>query len=182
MSNAKNRTSAMVGAAVAVVAFAGIATFAIQSQQAKKTDPQTSVQKPIEDIDIQLKPTADDSVKVLNPVFKGDELTFTESTEKVPAGTNPMSFAIESYLKNIPAVPKTVKVLNCSVENKIATVDFSSDIMAGYGTEDEQMIINGILKTFGKFPEVNAVRILIDGEPAETLGNIEIQNPQPVIH
>ncbi len=182
MTKSKTKTTALLSAAIAVVAFAGVTTVVLQSQKAEKSTQAVTTQKPIDDIEIQLKPTGqENSVKVLNPEFKGDNLTFSEKIQTVPDGVDAKSYAISEYLKNIPAVPKTVKVLNCDVKDSIATIDFNSDIMAGYGTEDEQMIINGILKTMGSFPDVKAVRILVDGEPVETLGNIEIQNPQPVL-
>lgn len=179
--NSTNLAAVVIG--VGVTALAGLGWYAMQpkSNPATQHSENTTAGK-IDDIDIQVKPVdKPENVTVLNPEFKGDELTFKSSTKEVPKGEDPKVYALNEYLANVPAVPKSAKALSCKVDKGIATVNFNGDLMAGYGTEDEQMVINGILKTLGAFEDVKAVRILIDGEKAETLGNIEILDPQPVL-
>ncbi len=139
-------------------------------------------QTPPPDFEIAVKPRAEhEKVSILSPEFSGDEMVFTRQQVDVPAGVDPHSFVVNSYLEKIPAVPKEARVISVTVKDGIAEANFNESLRAGYGTEDEQMIVNGILASLGAFPDIKAVRILIDGSPVETLGNIEIKDPQPVI-
>ena len=147
-----------------------------------KDELRTTSQHEPPKIEITVPPEKQDSeVTVLTPTFDADGLRFSKQTAEVPHGEDPYVFAVNKYLEQIPAVPKEARLLSCEVDQGVATANFNSTLMAGYGTEDEQMVVNGILATFGTFKEIKSVRILLEGENVETLGNIEIKNPQPVI-
>jgi len=120
-------------------------------------------------------------VKVLTPVYTGDDLTFRQGEKDTPPGQDDRVFAINEYLKTISAVPSEAKATGCKVESGIATIDFTSAFEAGYGTEDERTIVEGILTVLGQFKDIEAVQFTLDGKPLESLGNIDLTVPQKVV-
>src|SRR5690606_5920316 len=90
-------------------------------------------------------------------------------------------YAVREYLKSISAIPREAKLLDCTVSNGIATLNFNSAFAAGYGTEDERTIVEGILTTLGQFEDIEGVIFHMDGRPLDTLGNIDLGGPQKVI-
>lgn len=66
----------------------------------------------------------------------------------------------------IDLIPKNTKVNNIEIEDGIVCIDFSEEFIKEQtlGGEQENMIINSILKTLVELSEVNGVKILIDGE------------------
>ena len=122
-----------------------------------------------------------DEVLVMKPEYQGDELVFKTTTEKTPEGEDARKYAVREYLKSISAIPKEAKLLDCTVSNGIATLNFNSAFAAGYGTEDERTIVEGILTVLGQFDDVEGVIFHVDGQPVDTLGNIDLGGPQKVI-
>lgn len=120
-------------------------------------------------------------VRLLTPKFIGDELRFDATQSSAPAGANPMVYAVNEFLGHVKAVPNGARATAVTVKDGLATLDFSGAFAQTYGTEDEQVILNGILTVMGQFSEVRSVQITVVGRPIETLGNVEIMDPQPVI-
>lgn len=176
---------AVVVIVLGLTTLGSLAYYVVQPQMRRV--PEAELRQPDEpsempDVEISVKPSSKvDQVSILDPDFSGDDLVFNREKVNVPAGVDPHVFVVNSYLEKIPAVPKEARVLSVKVADGVATADFTADLVAGYGAEDEQMIVNGILASLGAFPEIKAVRFQIEGETIETLGAIEIQDPQPVI-
>lgn len=92
--------------------------------------------------------------------------------------------ALEALIRGMPegsgyrfvSFPKATKVLGVTIEDKICTVDFSRDILeANVGAPGEAALLEAIVCTLARSAEVDKVRILIEGEPAETLaGHVDI--------
>lgn len=153
----------------------------IPPDEARQTGKQN--QNPPQDLDITIKPKANDlRVRVLSPHYQGGELSFIATETDVPKGEDPHVFAVNEYLSKVKAVPQDGRLKSCQVSNGVATADFTPALQSGYGTEDEQTVVNGILAAFGAFDDVKYVRFLVDGQPIDTLGNIELKDPQPVLH
>jgi spore germination protein GerM len=73
----------------------------------------------------------------------------------------------------IPTVPSSVRVRAVYIHEKTAYLDFSSDIVNDFsgGSAAEYMLVASIVQTAcANFPEVEAVRILVEGEERDTLG------------
>lgn len=73
----------------------------------------------------------------------------------------------------IATVPSSVRLLATYVHDKTAYLDFSREIMDDFsgGTAAEYMLVASIVQTAcANFPEINAVRILVEGEETDTLG------------
>jgi hypothetical protein len=125
--------------------------------------------------------TGGEGVHLLTPYYADHELKFSTEPVKVPKGTDPRVFAINQYLRNTKFVSADAMVKSVSVSNGTAELDFTEQIIGGYGTEDESTVINGILAVMGQFKDVEYVKFLVDGKPIDSLGgNLELVDPLPV--
>lgn len=152
-----------------------------QSRESENDPNQNSSRiEPRVDVTSQDAPKAE-HVMVFSPDFSSTDLKFTSKRMDVPAGVDIYTFAVNEYLSQIPSVPNTARAKTCVVDKTVATLDFDATILAGYGTIEEGAIVNGILKTMGQFPDVNAVQFQVDGKIVESFGNIELTIPQKVL-
>lgn len=119
-------------------------------------------------------------VTILKPKFENGELTFTESKTTAKSGETILT-AVNEYLAQIPAVDKDARLLGVEMHGGIATLKFSPTFESGYGTDDEKSIIVGILTTLGQFPEIKKAQFTIEGKQLESLGHIDLTEPQDVI-
>jgi spore germination protein GerM len=73
----------------------------------------------------------------------------------------------------VATVPPSVRVRAVYVHDKTAFLDFSREIVDEFvgGSAAEYILVASIVQTVcGNFPEVEAVRILVEGEELDTLG------------
>jgi len=75
--------------------------------------------------------------------------------------------------------PKDTRVIDVTVKNFIAYANFSQEITKlSVGSRGEELIVASIANTLIKFPGVEKVQILIEGQPVETLaGHVDISKP-----
>ena len=105
---------------------------------------------------------------------------------KVEKGDLPLK-AMEELIKGPsegselkPVLPKETKVRSVKVEDNIAYVNFSKDLIdnLNVGSSGEIIVISAIANTLTEFPGIDKVQILIEGEKTETLaGHIDITEP-----
>ena len=70
-------------------------------------------------------------------------------------------------------LPASVRVRGVFINDKEAVIDFSSELVDDFagGTTAEYMLISSLVQTVcANFPQVEAVRILVEGEEVETVG------------
>lgn len=120
-----------------------------------------------------------DKVTTLKPRVEDTDLKFDATKVTPPAGVDPKVFVVNEYLKYIDAAPGA-KANSVTVRDGIATVDFNSELQAGMSSMDEGTVVNGILAALGTFKDVEAVQFTVNGQPIETLGHIDLTEPQPV--
>jgi hypothetical protein len=125
--------------------------------------------------------TGGERVHLLVPYYADHELKFTSEQFEVPRNVDPHVYVVNDYLRATRFVPKEATVKTCVIEDGTATLDFTEAFYTSYGTEDESTVVNGILNVMGQFNDVSFVRILVEGKPIDTLGNIELTDPLPVI-
>jgi hypothetical protein len=156
--------------------FAGTAVYVRQAPKVHPRPPAKTQQAASPKVERPQK-----TIEVLEPSYndKGD-LVLEPRVQALPPGTDGMVAALNAYLRKVPAVPSAARVRSVRVERRVATVDFSAEFDAGYGTEDERTIVEGVLTTMGQFPGVDTVRFLINGEETQGIGNIDLSTPQPV--
>lgn len=69
-------------------------------------------------------------------------------------------------------LPPGTTVLDVRVEDGVAYPNFSRELVTGFrgGSENEQVTLYAIINTLTSLPDVEKVRILVEGEPAEFIG------------
>lgn len=123
------------------------------------------------------KPVKESTVKVQTPTYEGDELQLHESATKVHAGQNRYLAAINGFLSGYGHAGKAN---SAKVEGDVLVVDLSREYNEGLSSEDETTLVNGIIATAKQFPKVNKVRFLVNGEPVDTFGHLDLTQDMPV--
>lgn len=126
------------------------------------------------------KPSHSDP-QVVVPSMKDEKLTFQNHQEVVPEGMDPMVFVINKYLTDSKVVPATARALKVELKDGVALIDFTPAFDQTYGSDDERILLTGLRTTMGQFPNVEKIQFFVDGKPVETLGNVELSDPLPVI-
>lgn len=122
-----------------------------------------------------------DQVTTLDPRMEGDDLKFNQGKSTPPAGMDPKVFAVNEYLSKLEAMDKNAKATSVDVVGGVATINFTPEFESGFSSMDEKTVVEGVLAVMGFFPEVQTVRFVVDGKPIESLGHIDLTEPQPVI-
>lgn len=120
-------------------------------------------------------------IKVVIPKYndKGD-LSFSNSIATVPDKENRYLFAINAFLKAAKVTEPKAKAISAVVRGKVLFIEFNEAFATGYGTEDEETLVNGVCRSAGQFSEVNQVQFMFNGKPLETLGSVELSSPLSV--
>lgn len=84
------------------------------------------------------------------------------------------SVAIREEIAKIgfkPIIPKNTEILGMTIneDTKICTVDFSNDLLNYESKTQEKNIINSIVYTLTEFPNIEEVKITIDGKDMDEL-------------
>lgn len=82
--------------------------------------------------------------------------------------------------EGINVMPKGTKVLNVTINDKVATVDFNKEFQTNFtgGSTGEIMLIGSIVDTLTEFKEINAVRFTLEGQPLDILGgHLDLTEP-----
>lgn len=134
---------------------------------------------PADEIPGEEETVVDGSVTLVIPTYD-ENLDFDSEPVEVPEGADQILFVVNLFLGRFDDAGAGA-VDRIEVESGIASVYFSSEFRRSYGTEDEQILVNGLLVTLGQFPEVEFVKFYAGGRPLETFGNIDLTDPLPVI-
>lgn len=130
-------------------------------------------------------PAAPDTVQVYLPsVSSQGELVYEPRPLSVKASPNPYADAIEYLLKNASGFPKNTRLLSAKREGNTLVLDFSKEFVEGFegGSDDEAAVINALARTAGSFPDVERIRLLVEGKPIESLGgHIDTSEPIAVV-
>lgn len=76
--------------------------------------------------------------------------------------------------------PKGTKVNRVTVQNGMATVDFSPELVERFvgGSTGEEMLVGSLVNTLTEFPEITSVQIIVNGKAIETIsGHLDISAP-----
>lgn len=116
----------------------------------------------------------DSQVKVLTPKSQGGNLSMDQATESVPAGTDPIVFAVNRYLENSHLLPAGAKVLKVEVKDGVAMIDCTEAMDKTVGSSDEEALIKGLTKTLGQFPEITTAKFYVSGQQIQSWGNVDL--------
>jgi hypothetical protein len=89
----------------------------------------------------------------------------------IPHTKDALKAAVEELIKKEPqteqainVIPRDTEVLDVNVENAVATVNFSKEVLnANVGSEGEILGIQSIVNTLTEFPDVEAVSFQVEG-------------------
>lgn len=119
-------------------------------------------------------------VRVVSPSYEGSALKLDSKSERVPAGADEILFAVNRFLEEAKVSPSQAKAQGAKLDGDLLTLDFNKPFDKRYGTEDEQTLVKGILAAASQFEGVKRVKLTVEGEALESLGNIDLTEPQPV--
>ena len=80
----------------------------------------------------------------------------------------------------VSMIPPKTKVRGIKIENGIAYVNFSQELIKKFngGSAGEIMLVGSIVNTLTEFPEIKAVQIMVEGEKVETIaGHMDTSEP-----
>jgi hypothetical protein len=103
----------------------------------------------------------------------------------VPQTTTPVEAALEALIAGVPgspfmtSIPNTTKVLGVSIENEVATINFSQELRnLNVGSPGEAAVLTAIANTACQFQNVSSILVEIEGEPVDSLGgHIDMTDP-----
>ncbi|HHU51119.1 MAG TPA: GerMN domain-containing protein [Firmicutes bacterium] len=115
----------------------------------------------------------------------GAESYLVPERRKIPYNGNPQLAAVQE-LFNGPESPdlqavfsRKTKVLKLEIQDGLATIDLNKEATkSSRGAWGEALTVSALVNTLTKFPEVDQVRILIEGKEVETLsGHVDLSRP-----
>lgn len=114
----------------------------------------------------------------------GESLLVPELREISPT-TQPEQAALRELVKGPvteglqSVLPKKTTIRALKISNGLAVVDFSREaVRIDRGSWGEALVVWSVVNTLTKFPQVEAVQILIEGEPVETFaGHFGLSQP-----
>lgn len=104
----------------------------------------------------------------------------------LPASEHPATAAVEALLagpqnKDLKAVfPNGTKLRSLTVKEHTAYVDFSDKLVknANGGSAMEILLVGALVNTLTEFPDIEKVRILVDGKAIDTIsGHMDLSEP-----
>lgn len=125
-------------------------------------------------------------IKVYYPDDQGIGLVTVKRQVRVEPSGDKYKAAMESLMSGTKdkgctvIIPKQAALRSVKVEDGLATVDFDRNLVKHFvgGSTGEEMMIGSIVNTLTEFPEVKKVRILIEGQPVETIaGHMDLSEP-----
>lgn len=124
------------------------------------------------------------SVVVYVPISEGNTYRWEAKPVPVGADEDPLRIALEHLLitRDTP-FPQGTRLLRVTVEEGIAQVDFSRDLVDKFpgGSTTEALIMESLCRTLAQFTDVEKVRVLVEGKKISTIGeHIDLSKPVPV--
>ncbi|MCL5039962.1 MAG: S-layer homology domain-containing protein [Firmicutes bacterium] len=101
----------------------------------------------------------------------------------IPDTKTPAAAAMELLIQGPPpggplwsGIPRDTRLLGVEIKDGTAYVNFSREITrANVGSSGEALLVQSIVATLGQFPTVKRVKILVEGQPVETLaGHVDL--------
>lgn len=142
-------------------------------------DKPTSVKNPGEQN--STSPSKEGKVIVRTPKPYENEVEYNKQEVDVKEGENKYLVVINGFLKGSRITPKNAVATSAELDGSILKINFTKSIEAGYGTEDERVLIDGICRSAGQFPEVKQVLLLLDGQSFESFGSVDLTQPLDVL-
>lgn len=188
MSNRKppSQRTLLVITLVTVTAVASLATYvkltpADKVPAGEHRDHVGQAKPPRVDVRTERIRSDEASVLVYSPRATGNSVTWEHREVAVPPSQDPKVFAVNEFLHSTKIVEPNARLLAVDVEDGVAKLSFNAAFASGYGTGDEQVLLDGLRRSMGQFSEVKRLAILVDGQELESLGNVDLTEGLDVI-
>lgn len=176
------KTQAAVIAIVLLVCV-GFGAYLVMRNRQPEPGPAPSIEAP--PIEEAAEPG---TVKVYRVSIEDSQRKLHATEETVQPGEDPIETAIVRLIRQerqeglVNPIPKDTRLLGLEIDEDLAVVDFSAEFRDNFagGAEDEALTIGAVLKTLGQFPEIKRVKFLVEGQPLDSLGHLDLSGPQEV--
>jgi germination protein M len=105
---------------------------------------------------------------------------------ELPAGMPPARAALDELIRGeVPRgcdrpLPRGTKLLDVRVAGDEASADFTEELVSEFrgGSDNEGVMVYAIVNTLSSLPDMKKVRILVEGEPVDTIGgHLDVSGP-----
>ncbi|HEY3780009.1 MAG TPA: GerMN domain-containing protein [Fimbriimonadaceae bacterium] len=96
------------------------------------------------------------------------------------SGSDAKVYVINKFLETTKIADPSAKLLSVTVNDGVASLYFNAEMNKTVGTDDEQTLLEGILKNLSQFPDIKSALFFADGKQIETFGNSDLTEAQPV--
>jgi hypothetical protein len=179
MRNRNKHKYAVIGL-LAAGAVVGLAAY-VQTTPANQVPAQERRDRGGPTVDTHRPAARQEQVVVFTPEMDGVEFGLRSKPAAPPAGVDARVFVVNEYLKHTAMAEDGVRLLSVDVHDGVANLYFNSAFNRTFGSSDEQIILQGVGRSLGQFSEIQSMRFFADGEPVETIGNVELSEPIPVM-
>ena len=132
------------------------------------------------------RPTHETTARLYFRRIVGGKERLEVVTRPLPPGLGTAQAALHELLSGeVPPgcerpLPKGTKLLRVRVEDGVATADFSRELTANFqgGSDHEGATVYAIVNTLASLPTVKQTRILVEGQPIDSLGgHLDVSGP-----
>ena len=158
-----------------------VGAYVISTPNAQRVQDSQRRGKQVPSPDVEVTRPVQQRPHTFKPAFVDGDLVLSQQPIEIPAGQDAKVFSVNEFLANAQIAPAGSRLLGVQVKDGVAYLDFNKDFDSTYGTAEEQVLVNGILAVMAQFPDVQKVQFQIEGRAMETMGNIDLSFPQPVV-
>lgn len=126
----------------------------------------------------------DNEMRVVPHASASGGTKFDTAAIKFPPGVDHRVYLVNDFLGQLHGKGlgnPDAKAIGIDVRDGTAYLDFNRAFDQSTGTSDEGTILNGILLVLGQYPDIDNVQFEVEGKPMESLGNVDLTTPQPVL-
>lgn len=127
-------------------------------------------------------------IKVYQMEVKDNQTKLRPTEVSITTKDNPIEASLRKLFgqgdngKLANPIPKGTKLIGLKIKKGLATLNLSHEFKDNFtgGSEEEGLTMGAILRTLEQFPEIKRVQFLIEGQPLDTLGHLDLSGPQDV--
>ena len=146
-------------------------------QDHKVADPEVTVRT-----ESTSKPSVerdDQSSSLFVPTVQDNDVKLIKVAATPAEGVKPEISLLNETLQGLQI--EGARAVGIDIQNGTAMVDFNPAIQKGYGTIEEGYVIKSLQMALGQFKNISKFQVIVEGKPIDSLGNIDLTTPVPVI-
>lgn len=167
-----------------VVGVGGLAAYVGLNPKAAHVTSSTPPAAP--DVSVRTQPDAERQpqapaagLTLLVPSVVENDVKLGKEADQPPSGVAPEVSLINQTLGALQV--DGARALGIEVKERVAMVSFNPGIEKGYGTIEEGHLIKALRMALGQFKDIDKFQLLVEGKVVDSLGNIDLTTPVPVL-